>query len=127
MAVYGELPEGWRLHNVSMGGEPSWVKTFEVERDEKAYNRAVQLAKKFGNAGLEAPSRWYKRKVIVAMNPFSGKWFWQTTGTQADEGKGDDMEYDDPVACAVVCEMTFGSTKAYEPVKRNEKWQDGII
>lgn len=127
MAVYGELPEGWRLHNVSMGGEPSWVKTFEVERDEKAYNRAVQLAKKFGNAGLEAPSRGYKRKVIVAMNPFSGKWFWQTTGTAADNGKGDDMEYDDPVACAVVCEMTFGSTKAYEPEKRNESWQEGIL
>ena len=123
MAVYGELPEGWRLHNVSTGGEPSWVKTFEVEWDEKAYNRAVQLAKKFGNAGLEAPSRTYKRKVIVAMNPFSGKWFWQTTGTQSDEGKGDDMEYDDPVACAVVCEMTIGSTKNYEPVRRNEKWR----
>ena len=127
MAIYGEMPNGWRLHNVSMGGEPAWIKTFEVERDEKAYNRAVQLAKKFGNAGLEAPSRGYKRKVILGLNPFSGKWFWQTTGTQMDDGKGDGMEYDDPVACAVVCEMTFGSTKTYEPLARNEGWVPGTV
>ena len=67
-----------------------------------------------------------KRRVILALNPFSGKWFWQTTGTATDDGKGDGMEYDDPVACAVVCEMTFGSTKTYEPLRRNEGWVPGI-
>ena len=125
MAIYGEMPAGWRLHNVSMGGEPSWIKTFEVERDAKQYARAVQVARKFGSANLPVPDRMMKRRVIVALNPFSGKWFWQTTGTATDDGKGDGMEYDDPVACAVVCEMTFGSTKTYEPLRRNEAWEPG--
>ena len=138
MAIYGEMPAGWRLHNVSMGGEPSWIKTFEVERDAKQYVRAVQVARKFGSANLPVPDRMMKRRVIVALNPFSGKWFWrttlnpfsgkwfwQTTGTATDDGKGDGMEYDGPVACAVVCEMTFGSTKTYEPLRRNEAWEPG--
>lgn len=110
MAIYGEMPAGWRIHNVSMGGEPSWVKTFEKDivppRGRMANN---------------------KRRVIVGLNPFSGKWFWQTTGTLADSGVGDGYEYDDPVACAVVCEMSFGSTKSYEPARRNERWQDGAF
>lgn len=127
MAIYGEMPAGWRLHNVSMGGEPSWIKTFEVERDAKQYARAVQVARKFGSANLPVPDRMMKRRVIVALNPFSGKWFWQTTGTATDDGKGDGMEYDDPVACAVVCEMTFGSTKTYEPLRRNEAWEPGTM
>lgn len=127
MAVYGEMPNGWRLHNVSMGGEPSWIKTFEVERDAKQYVRAVQVARKFGNANLLVLDCMMKRRVIVALNPFSGKWFWQTTGTATDDGKGDGMEYDDPVACAVVCEMTFGSTKTYEPLRRNEAWEPGTM
>ena len=125
MAIYGEMPAGWRLHNVSMGGEPSWIKTFEVERDAKQYARAVQVARKFGSANLPEPDKTMKRRVIVALNPFSGKWFWQTTGTATDDGKGDGMEYDGPVACAVVCEMTFGSTKTYEPLRRNEAWEPG--
>ena len=127
MAIYGEMPAGWRLHNVSMGGEPAWIKTFEVERDAKQYARAVQVARKFGSANLPVPDRMMKRRVIVALNPFSGKWFWQTTGTATDDGKGDGMEYDDPVACAVVCEMTFGSTKTYEPLRRNEAWEPGTM
>lgn len=127
MAVYGEMPNGWRLHNVSMGGEPSWIKTFEVERDAKQYVRAVQVARKFGSANLLVLDCMMKRRVIVALNPFSGKWFWQTTGTATDDGKGDGMEYDDPVACAVVCEMTFGSTKTYEPLRRNEAWEPGTM
>ena len=140
MAIYGEMPNGWRLHNVSMGGEPAWVKTFEIERDPKQYARAVQVARKFGSANLPVPDRMMKRRVIVALNPFSGKWFWrttlnpfsgkwfwQTTGTATDDGKGDGMEYDDPVACAVVCEMTFGSTKTYEPLRRNEAWEPGTM
>ena len=125
MAIYGEMPNGWRLHNVSIGGEPAWVKSFEVERDPKQYARAVQVASKFGSANLPTPEKTMKRRVIVALNPFSGKWFWQTTGTATDSGKGDDMEYDDPVACAVVCEMTFGSTKEYVPLERNEPWEPG--
>lgn len=104
MTTYGCLPSGWRIHNVSMGGVPSWIKTFEVDMTN---SKGEVLAKDF------------KRRVILCLNPFSGKWFWQTTGTQTDAGKGDDMEYDDPVACAVVCEMTFGSTKTYEPVTRS--------
>ena len=127
MAIYGEMPNGWRIHNVSMGGEPAWVKTFEKERPEAVQKKLNNLANKFGGAGLQAPGAAFKRRVIVALNPFSGKWFWQTTGTSADSGKGDDMEYDDPVACAVICEMTFGSTKVYEPERRNESWQDGTI
>lgn len=79
----------------TMGGEPSWVKTFEVEWDEKAYNRAVQLAKKFSNAGLGGAEPWVQAQGDRCVDPFSGKWFWRATGTQADEGKGDDMEYDD--------------------------------
>jgi hypothetical protein len=127
MAIYGEMPNGWRLHNVSMGGEPAWIKTFEVELDSKQYARAVQVASKFGSAGRLVPEKTMKRRVILALNPFSGKWFWQTTGTQTDDGKGDGMEYDDPVACAVVCEMTFGSTKTYEPLRRNEGWVPGVV
>ena len=127
MAIYGEMPAGWRLHNVSMGGEPSWIKTFEVERDAKQVARAAQLASKFKGANLPEPDKTMKRRVILALNPFSGKWFWQTTGTATDDGKGDGMEYDDPVACAVVCEMTFGSTKTYEPLRRNEAWEPGTM
>jgi hypothetical protein len=111
MAIYGEMPAGWRIHNVSMGGEPSWVKTFEI--DPKA---VVLVATK--------PATM-RRRVLLALNPFSGKWFWQTTGTAMDNGKGDGYEYDDPAAAAVVCEMTFGSTKTYEPARRNESWQEG--
>ena len=124
MAVYGEMPMGWRLHNVSIGGEPSFVKTFEVERSLADHAVLVNRAK-IGRQPV--PDRNMKRKVIVALNPFSGKWFWTTTGTVADAGKGDGMEYDDPVAAAVVCEMTFGSTKTYEPVRRNEQWQEGTL
>lgn len=127
MAVYGEMPAGWRVHNVSFGGEPSFIKTFDVERSDKEQAKLEGLAKKFGAARLNVPAKNFKRKVIVALNPFSGKWFWQTTGTAADNGKGDDMEYDDPVACAVICEMSFGSTKTYEPARRNEQWQEGAV
>ena len=38
MAIYGEMPAGWRTHNVSMGGEPSWVKTFEKNITPPKYN-----------------------------------------------------------------------------------------
>ncbi len=117
MPVYGEMPAGWRLHNVSMGGEPSFIKTFEVERKSPEINKRGVLSQ---------PAGVFPRKVMVALNPFSGKWFWTTTGTVADQGKGDGMEYDDPVAAAVVCEMTFGSSKTYEPAPRNERWQEGI-
>ena len=127
MAIYGEMPAGWRLHNVSMGGEPAWIKTFEVDRDPKQVARAAQLANKFKGATLPEPDKTMKRRVILALNPFSGKWFWQTTGTATDQGKGDGMEYDDPVACAVVCEMTFGSTKEYVPLKRDDAWEPGIV
>lgn len=125
MAIYGEMPAGWKLNNVSMGGEPSFVKAFEVERSDRDQANLRDLAKSYGAHPANVPPQRYKRKVMVALNPFSGKWFWQTTGTVADEGKGDSMEYDDPVACAVVCEMTFGSNQIYEPAKRNEHWQEG--
>lgn len=125
MAVYGEMPMGWRLHNVSIGGEPSFIKTFEVERDPASL--AAIAKARAQNRFVQDAGPTMKRKVMVALNPFSGKWFWTTTGTIADAGKGDGMEYDDPVAAAVVCEMTFGSTKTYEPVRRNEQWQEGTL
>lgn len=118
MPVYGEMPTGWRLHSVSMGGEPSFIKTFEVELPSGYVPARGRM--------LSGSTVQAKRKVMVALNPFSGKWFWTTTGTVADQGKGDGMEYDDPVAAAVVCEMTFGSSKTYEPAPRNERWQEGI-
>ena len=126
MAIYGEMPNGWRLHNVSMGGEPAWIKTFEVEIPTMVANRNGKAL-----PGPLVPQvrgvKPIKRRVILGMNPFSGKWFWQTTDTQTDDGKGDGMEYDDPVACAVVCEMTFGSTKTYEPLARNGGWGPGTV
>lgn len=106
MALYGNMPDGWRILNVSLGGEPSWVKTFEVV--------------------VEGTPTKLRRRVIIAMNPFSDKWFWQTTRTPRDDGVGDEQQYDDPVVCAVVCEMQLGGQSTYEPKKRKPVWDSEL-
>jgi hypothetical protein len=106
VALYGNMPAGWKVLNVSLGGEPSWVKTFDV-------------------VVRGTPSK-LRRRVIVALNPFSDKWFWQTTGTPRDDGVGDEQQYDDPVVCAVVCEMQFGGQNDYKPKERKPVWDSEL-
>jgi hypothetical protein len=70
-------------------------------------------------------TRWQKGGLYVTL--LSCGWCWYSMYGEWHDGGGykvaghldSGVGFSDPVACAVVCEMTFGSTKTYEPVTRS--------
>ena len=102
--THGTMPVGWRCFVGTTG---------------------VTYRKSFGDVIKEAARSGGQRvrfnvniAVVIMENPFTGKWFFRFTTPSAQP----DEEYDDPVTCAVVCELMMESKEVATAVEPNENW-----
>ena len=101
--VHGTMPVGWRCFVGTTG--VTYRKSFKhdptvADRSRRKYQLDWGFA------------------VVIMENPFTGKWFFRFTTPSAQPTE----EYDDPVTCAVVCELMMGAKEVATAVEPNENW-----